>query len=90
MEGGAIAARAAAAGLPFLSVRAILDEVADELRVPEGLVDPVDGRIRRLALLRAVATHRAAVADLAARHRMQRAAQGALERFFERWLAGGG
>jgi 4-hydroxy-3-methylbut-2-enyl diphosphate reductase len=87
MEGGAIAARAAAAQVPFLSVRAILDAVDHELHVPGSLIDPVSGAMRPLAVARYVVTHPGTIAELTALQRMQRAARVSLERFFARWLA---
>jgi nucleoside phosphorylase len=86
MEGGAIAARAAAAAIPLLSVRAILDAAEHEVRLPATLMDPASGNLRPLALAGYVATHPGVVAELMAMQRMQSAARDSLERFFGRWL----
>jgi nucleoside phosphorylase len=87
MEGGAVAARAAEVGIPFLSVRAILDGAEHEIELPP-LIDPVSGGTRPLALAGYVATHPRVIADLMALQRMQRAARVSLERFFTQWLSG--
>lgn len=87
MEGGPIAARAAVARVPFLSVRAVLDAADDELRVPGRLVDPATGGARPLALAGYLAAHPGAITELMALRRMQRAARQSLERFFGQWLA---
>ncbi len=86
MEGGPIAARAAVAHVPFVSVRAILDAAEHELHVPGTLVDPATGAARPLALAGHLATHPSAIGELLALRRMQRAARESLERFFEQWL----
>jgi nucleoside phosphorylase len=87
MEGGAIAARAAAAQVPFLSVRAILDGADHRLQMPGTLIDPATGGMRPFALASYVATHPGAIAELRALQRMQHAARDSLERFFGQWLA---
>ena len=87
MEGAAIAAGAAAAGVPMLSVRSILDGSDHELQMPGTLIDPASGNVRPLTLAAYVATHPSALADLMAMQRMQRAARESLECFFARWLA---
>jgi nucleoside phosphorylase len=61
MEGAPIAGCAARAGVPFLSVRAVLDAAEDELTMPETLVDPTTGAVRPLALTGYVATHPGAI-----------------------------
>ena len=88
MEGGAIAARAAAAQVPLLSVRAILDGAEHELQIPATVVNAATGGVRPLALAGYVATHPRVLAELMALQRMQRAARSSLERFFGQWLAG--
>lgn len=87
MEGGPIAARAAATHVPLLAVRAVLDAADDDLHVAGNFVDRASGGIRPLALARYVAMHPRAIAELVALARMQRAACGSLERFFGQWLA---
>jgi nucleoside phosphorylase len=87
MEGGAIAARAAAAQVPFLSVRAILDGADHQLQMPGTLIDPGTGGLRPLALAAYIATHPGAIAELRALQHMQQAARDSLERFFGQWLA---
>jgi nucleoside phosphorylase len=83
MEAAPIAALAAVAGIPFLSVRAILDGAGDQLPADAGVIDPDSGAVRPLALAAWAATHPGAVLAL---RRMQRAAQDSLERFFRAWL----
>jgi len=86
MEGVPIATRAAAAGIPFLAVRAILDGAGDDLHVPEALMNPDRGGVRALALARYLATHPGAIGELRGLQHMQRAASRSLERFFARWF----
>ena len=88
MEGGAIAARAAAAHVPWLSVRAILDGAEHELHIPGTVIEAATGGVRPLALAGYVARHPRALAELMVLQRMQRAARESLERFFAQWLAG--
>jgi adenosylhomocysteine nucleosidase len=87
MESDSIAARAAGAGIPFLSVRAILDGADHELCVPDRLTNAATGSVRPLAVAGYVATHPNVISELIALQRMQRAARESLERFFARWLA---
>jgi nucleoside phosphorylase len=87
MEGGAVAARAAEAEIPFLSVRAILDGADHAIELPP-LIDPVSGGTRPLALASYVVTHPRVITDLMALQRMQKAARESLERFFAQWLSG--
>lgn len=86
MEAAPIAARALAAQIPFLSVRAILDGVEHELSGPGTLVDAATGAVRPLAVAGYLAAHPGAIFELLALQRMQRAARGSLERFFARWF----
>jgi len=86
MESDPIAARAAAARIPFLSVRAVLDGADHELFVPESLTDATSGAVRPLAVARYIASHPGVIPELVALQRMQRAASVSLERFFARWL----
>jgi nucleoside phosphorylase len=74
MESAAVAAVARARGLPFVCVRAIVDEVNDT--VPLALHDSVDawGRPRPLGLIAALCHHPSVLADLPRLYsRMQRA-----------------
>jgi adenosylhomocysteine nucleosidase len=74
MESAAVAAVARARGLPFVCVRAIVDEVNDT--VPLALHDSVDawGRPRPLGLIAALCRHPSVLADLPRLYsRMQRA-----------------
>jgi adenosylhomocysteine nucleosidase len=87
MEGAPIAACAARAGVPFLSVRALLDGVEDELTMPETLVDPTTGTVRPLALTGYVARHPGAIPHLLGLQPQQSAARASLERFFKHWLS---
>jgi nucleoside phosphorylase len=87
MEAAALAARAASAPVPFLSVRAVLDGVEDDLTAAGTLVDPASGGIRPLALAAYLAAHPGAITQLMTLQRLQRAARESLERFFRQWLA---
>jgi len=86
MEGAAIAAQAAQVGVPFISVRTILDTAETELRYAGRFVDSQTGAVKPLALAAYLATHPGAVADLLAMQQMMRAAQTSLERFFAAWF----
>ena len=88
MEGAAIGACALRAGVPFLSVRAVLDTAATALPESGDLVDPQTGAVKLLALVRHLAAQPRAVAELLALQRMMGAAQRTLDRFFAAWLAG--
>lgn len=87
MEGVPIAACAARAGIPFISVRAILDTAETELRHAGKFIDPQSGAVKPLALAGYLATHPGAVSDLLAMQRMMKAAQTSLQRFFAAWLS---
>jgi nucleoside phosphorylase len=87
MEGAPIAARAAQAGVPFVSVRAVLDTAGTELRHVGRFIEPQSGAVKPLALAAYLATHPGAVTDLLAMQRMVRAAQSSLQRFFGAWFA---
>lgn len=76
MESAAVAAVAQERNLPFVCVRAIVDEVSDT--VPVALHDSVDawGRPRPLSLIAAVCRHPSVLTDLPRLYsRMQRATQ---------------
>jgi len=87
MEGAAIAAFAQKAGVPFASVRAILDSATTELPESAYFLDPT-GKVRLLAVLRYLARQPGALSQLVALQRMMAAAQRSLERFFAAWLSG--
>lgn len=86
MEGAAIAACAAETGIPFVSVRAILDTADTELRHAGKFIDPRSGAVRPLALASYLAMHPGALPDLLAMQRMMKAAQASLETFFAAWF----
>ena len=87
MEGAPIAAGAAQAGIPFVSVRVILDTAATALPHMGTVVDPRDGTLNPLALASYLATHPGALPVLLSLQRMRQAAQASLERFFGAWFA---
>lgn len=87
MEGAAIGAYAQRARIPFVSVRAVLDTAATALPESGGFVDPETGTIRLLELVRHLTKQPSAVSELLALQRMMGAAQRALNKFFEAWLA---
>ena len=86
MEGAPIAARAAAAGIPFVSVRAILDTADMELPHAGKFIEPQSGTINPLALASYLLTHPGALPGLMGMQRMRNAAQLSLEKFFGAWL----
>ncbi len=86
MEGASIAACAAAAGVPFAAVRAILDTADTELADDGAFLDPDTGAVKPLALAGYVARRPSAIAQLLAMQRMMSAAQRALDTFFAAWL----
>jgi adenosylhomocysteine nucleosidase len=88
MEGAALAAFAHDAGMPFAAVRAILDSAETELPAAAELVDPQTGGVHVRNLIRHLASHPGALAQVLALQRMQSAAQKSLERFFGAWLGG--
>ncbi len=90
MESASIAAYAAAAAVPFLAIRTVLDGVDDELPASPPLLDATTGRVRPLALVAHLAGHPATLAQLLALQRMQRVSRSSLERFFAAWLADDG
>jgi len=90
MEGAAIATCAARAGVPFASVRAILDRSDTELDDSAPFLDPASGSVRPLALAAYVASHPGALPRLLALQRMMGAARESLEKFFGQFLAQAG
>lgn len=87
MEGAPIAACAARAGVPFVSVRAILDTAATELRHGGKFIDQENGTLKPLALAGYLATHPRVLPDLLALQRMRNAVQASLDKFFSAWFA---
>lgn len=87
MEGLPIAAQARQCGAPFISVRAILDTADTEVRHAGRFIEPRTGVLKPLALAGYLAAHPRALPELLGMQRMLRAAQNALEKFFEAWLA---
>lgn len=86
MEGAAIAAGAAAAGIPFASVRAILDTADVDLHTTSGFIDAQTGAVKPLALAAQLMRHPGMVPQLIAMQRMMSAAQQSLNTFFATWL----
>ncbi len=86
MEGAPIAASAGHAGIPFVSVRAILDTAATELPHLGKVIDPQNGKLRPWALASYLATQPGALPALLAMQDMRRAAQSSLDKFFAAWL----
>ena len=87
MEGASIAAEAAGRGIPFVSVRTVLDTADTELRHAGRFIDPRTGAVQPFALAGYLATHPSALTDLLAMQRMMHAAQSSLERFFAVWCS---
>ncbi|MGE5233809.1 MAG: hypothetical protein ACM3OB_06840 [Acidobacteriota bacterium] len=90
MEGAAIARCASRAGVPFASVRAILDRSNTELDDSTPFLDPASGAVRPLALAAYLAGHPGALPGLLTLQRMMAAARASLEKLFESFLADGG
>ncbi len=88
MEGAAIGALAQQAGVPFASVRAILDTATTELPAAGEFLDPQTGTVRPLDVVRYLARQPGALSQLLTLRRMMMAAQSSLEKFFQAWLAG--
>jgi nucleoside phosphorylase len=87
MEGAAIGALAQRTGVPFASVRAILDTATTELPEAGDFVDPGTGTVKLLGVVRHLAREPGALSQLVALQRMMTAAQHSLDRFFAAWLA---
>lgn len=87
MEGAAIAAVAQRAGIPFVSVRAVLDTADTDLPESGDFMDPQTGSVKLLEVLRHLARQPTALSQLLALQRMMNAAQGSLEKFFQAWFA---
>ncbi|MDX2167520.1 MAG: hypothetical protein SF182_10670 [Deltaproteobacteria bacterium] len=86
MEGTPLVAAAAAAAVPFLSVRAVLDTADDDLAVLGHISDPTSGRVRPLRLLSHLVGHPQALAQLRTLQRAKRLADDRLSAFFAAWL----
>ena len=87
MEGIPIATGAAQAGIPFVSVRAILDTADTELPHVGTVIDPQTGTLRPFALASYLATHPGTLPFLLGLQHMKRAAETSLEKFFGAWFA---
>ena len=88
LEGAAIGALAQQAGVPFASVRAILDAATTELPEAGEFLDQQTGTVRPLDVMRYLAGQPGALSRLLTLRRMMTAAQSSLEKFFQAWLAG--
>ena len=88
MEGAALAAHAAQARLPFVSVRAILDGADTELPHAGTVIDPQSGAVKPWALATYLATHPGTLPALLAMPHLRRAAESSLDRLFGAWLEG--
>ena len=86
MEGAPIAASAAQAGIPFVSVRAILDTADTELPFVGKVIDPQNGAVKPLALATYLATYPGALPAWLAMQHMRRAAEASLDKFFGVWF----
>jgi nucleoside phosphorylase len=87
MEAAPLAAAAAAAARPFVSVRAVIDAADDDLATLVRTGDPDTGQVRPLALAAYVLRHPSAVAELRRLQRARAAAAAALTRLFAHWFA---
>ena len=86
MEGAAIARAAADNGVPFASVRSILDAAETELDQSSGLVDPASGSIRPLAIATHLVRHPAALKQMLAMKKMMDTCRTSLDLFFAAYL----
>jgi adenosylhomocysteine nucleosidase len=86
MEGAPLAAAAEAAGVPFLSIRAVLDGADDDLSVLGHISDPRNGRVRPLSLIAHLVRHPESVAQLRALRGAQRLCDERLTAFFSTWF----
>lgn len=85
MESAMIAASAYEAGIPFGSVRAILDTAADDVQASFGFINPTTGGIKPLALASHLARHPGMLPQLFTMQRQMAAAQTSLNQFFAAW-----
>jgi adenosylhomocysteine nucleosidase len=86
MEGAPLAAAAAAAGVPFLSVRAVIDGADDDLSVLGHISDPTSGRVRPFKLLTHLLRHPDSLAQLRALRVAQLRSDDRLTAFFAAWF----
>lgn len=86
MEGAAIAAAAAARGIPFVAVRSILDDAATAI-APGGLLNEDTGQVRPLAAVRHILTNPGDLARLSRTHTAMRMAEETLRTVFRAWAA---
>lgn len=86
MEGAALARVAAERGIPFASVRSILDGAETPLAHSGVFVDPTTGALRPLAVARHLLRYPREIRTLLAMKRMMEAAEGSLDRFFSSYL----
>ncbi len=88
MEGTAVAACAAAAGVPFAAVRAVLDPADTELNTSATFVDAHTGGVKPLAVAAHLVRHPTALPRLLAMQRLMQAAEASLTSFFAAWTRG--
>jgi nucleoside phosphorylase len=89
MEGIPLAAHAAEGGIPFASVRVVLDAADTGIDTSAGLVDGQTGDVRPLAVARALLTRKPSWSSMRSMQRMLATAEHSLERFFAAFLKGG-
>jgi adenosylhomocysteine nucleosidase len=86
MEGIPIAAHAAEQGMPFASVRVVLDTADTSIDVSAGLVDERTGDVKPLAVARSLVTRRASWSSMRSMQQMLSTAESSLERLFAVYL----
>jgi nucleoside phosphorylase len=86
MEGIPIAAHAAEQGMPFASVRVVLDPADTSIDTSAGLVDGHTGDVKPLAVARALITRKPAWSSMRSMQRMLGTAETSLKRFFAAYL----
>ncbi len=86
MEGSSFAATAAAAGVPWLMIRAVADQMATAL--PEGLSCEEDGTLSLISVVRFLCQHPRIIGQLSGLHIASLKARDAVTKFTQAWLAG--
>ncbi len=87
MEGAPLSACAQRLGVPFVSVRSILDRADTELEHSGQFVDTQTGAVKPFALARHLVAHPSAVRSLYGLKTMMDASQSTLRDVFQRWSA---
>jgi nucleoside phosphorylase len=87
MEGTPLAERAARLGVPFASIRAVLDTSSADLTDAGSFLDPATGRVRPMAMAAFLARHPRTLPHFLAMQECMAAAGKSMARFFAALLA---